>query len=43
MNPWPFVISSYALTALATIATSLWAWQAARKAESRAEQLGGRD
>ncbi|HWJ68758.1 MAG TPA: heme exporter protein CcmD [Sphingobium sp.] len=43
MNPWPFVIAAYGLTALATVVTSLWAWRAARRAETRAEQLLGRD
>lgn len=43
MNPWPFVIAAYGLTAIATVATSLWAWRAARLAERRAEQLIGRD
>jgi hypothetical protein len=43
MNPWPFVISAYALSAVATVVTSLWAWRAARTAEARAEQLLGRD
>lgn len=43
MNPWPFVVAAYGLTALATMATSLWAWRTARRAEMRAEQLLGRD
>lgn len=43
MNPWPFVIAAYVLTAAATLATSLWAWRAARTAERRADQLTGRD
>jgi len=43
VNPWPFVIAAYGLTALATVATSLWAWRGARQAEARAAQLLGRD
>jgi hypothetical protein len=43
VNPWPFVISAYALTVAATLATSLWAWRAARTAEKRATHLLERD
>ncbi|MBN8832459.1 MAG: heme exporter protein CcmD [Sphingomonadales bacterium] len=43
MNPWPFVIAAYGITLVATIATSLWAWRAARQAEKRAQELTGRD
>jgi len=43
MNPWPFVIAAYGLTFIATLATSLWAWRAARQAETRAAQLLERD
>jgi len=39
VNPWPFVIAAYGLTALATVATSLWAWRGARQSEARAKQL----
>lgn len=43
MDPWPFVFAAYALTFTGTIATSLWAWRAARSAEDRAEQMRGLD
>jgi len=43
MNPWPFVIAAYSLTCVATVATSLWAWRATKRAEARAEQVLGRD
>jgi len=43
MDHLPFIIAAYGLTALATIATSLWAWSAARRAERRAADLGRRD
>lgn len=43
MDPWPFVIAAYALTFAGTIATSIWAWRAARSAENKAEQMRGRD
>ncbi|HEX7854044.1 MAG TPA: hypothetical protein VF503_10145 [Sphingobium sp.] len=39
MNPWPFVIAAYALTAIGTVAVSLWSWGAARNAERRADSL----
>ena len=37
MNPWPFVIAAYALTALATIALTAGSWAAMRRAESAAD------
>ncbi len=43
MDPWPFVIAAYGLTCFATVATSLWAWRTARRAEARANQVLGRD
>lgn len=43
MNPWPFVISAYALTLIGALAVSLWSWNAARSAERRAENLRERD
>lgn len=43
MDHWPFIIAAYGLTALATVATSLWAWLAARRAEKRAADLTARD
>jgi hypothetical protein len=43
MEPWPFVIAAYALAFTGTIGTSLWAWRACRSAESRADEMRGRD
>jgi hypothetical protein len=43
MNPWLFVIAAYGLTLVAAVATSLWAWRAARQAEARAARLLERD
>lgn len=43
MNPWPFVISAYAITFAGTLLLSLWAWRAARSAEARADALRERD
>lgn len=43
MNPWPFVIAAYGITIIGTIATSIWAWRAARLAEARADTLRDRD
>lgn len=39
MPHWPFVIAAYGITLAATLATSIWAWNAARAAEKRAAQL----
>jgi hypothetical protein len=43
MDPWPFVIAAYGITALGTVATSIWAWRSARMAEARADALRERD
>jgi hypothetical protein len=43
MNPWPFVISSYAIVLLGAVAVSLWAWRAARAAEARVDAQSDRD
>jgi hypothetical protein len=43
MDPWPFVIAAYALTFAGTVVTSVWAWRAAHSAESRADEMRGRD
>lgn len=39
MNPWPFVIASYAVVILGSAGIALWAWRAMRKAERAAESL----
>lgn len=39
MNPWPFVIAAYALTALGTALISFQSWRAMRAAERRADAL----
>jgi hypothetical protein len=43
MNPWPFVISAYAIVLVGTVAVSLWAWRSARDAEARADAMRERD
>lgn len=40
MNPWPFVLSAYALTAAGVAGTSLLFWRALRRAEQRADDRG---
>jgi hypothetical protein len=40
MNHWPFIIAAYAVTALGTIAVSLWSYVAMRKAEAAAAEIG---
>jgi hypothetical protein len=40
MNHWPFIIAAYAVTALGTIAVSLWSYLAMRKAEVAAAEIG---
>lgn len=42
MNPWPFVIGAYALTALGTLGVTAWSWVAMRRAEREADALGQR-
>ena len=39
MNPWPFVIASYAVAILATAALLLRSFAAMRKAEAEAEAM----
>ena len=43
MNHWAFVWTAYGLTALGTAAVSLSSWCAMRRAEARAQQMGGRE
>lgn len=40
MNPWPFIVGAYALTALGTLALVLQSWLAMRRAEKAAERPG---
>ena len=42
MNPWPFVIASYAVAVLLTAGLLLWAWRSMRRAEAASEALGRR-
>jgi len=42
MNPWPFIIGAYAVTALGTLGLTLWSWAAMRRAEADAAKLGER-
>jgi hypothetical protein len=37
MNHWPFIIASYAITAIGTLGVVGWAYVAMRKAEGRGE------
>ena len=40
MNPWPFIIGSYLIAAVATGALTFLSWAAMRRAEARAERIG---
>jgi hypothetical protein len=42
MNPWPFIIAAYALTAAGTIGLTLWSWAAMRRTEAEAAKLSER-
>jgi hypothetical protein len=39
MDPWPFVIGAYALTALGTAGVVAYSFLAMRKAEGKADKL----
>ncbi|HEX7782714.1 MAG TPA: hypothetical protein VF509_07895 [Sphingobium sp.] len=39
MNPWPFVITAYALTLLGTALLCVVSWRAMRSAERRADAM----
>ena len=39
MNPWPFVIASYAIVVVSTGALIAWAFLSMRRAEAALEQL----
>jgi len=43
MNPWPFIIASYAVGIGGTAALALWSWITMRRAEGEAGQLGRRE
>jgi hypothetical protein len=40
VNPWPFVIGAYALTAFGTLALLGWSFSAMRRAERDADSIG---
>lgn len=42
MNPWPFILAAYALTAIGTAGLTLWSWAAMRRAEAEAARLSER-
>ena len=42
MSQWSFVIAAYAVTALAGISVSTWAYLAMRRAERRADAVTSR-
>lgn len=37
LDPWPFVIAAYVVTALAVLALALASWRAMRRAEAAVE------
>jgi hypothetical protein len=39
MNPWPFVISAYAIALGGSFSLLLWSWLAMRRAEAEADTL----
>lgn len=39
MNPWPFIIAAYGITACGTIAVVLWSYLSMRSAEKKADEL----
>ncbi|HEY0012969.1 MAG TPA: heme exporter protein CcmD [Allosphingosinicella sp.] len=40
MNHWPFILASYAITILGTLALVGWSWAAMRRAERQVGQIG---
>jgi heme export protein D (CcmD) len=40
VNPWPFVISAYAVALLGTAAVTLWSLADMRRSEREADKLG---
>ena len=42
MDPWPFVVAAYAISAVAVSALTVASWLAMRRAEADAEALGSR-
>ena len=43
MNPWPFVITAYAIAILATAGLLILSFESMRRAEAEAEKLRGND
>lgn len=39
MNPWPFIVAGYGITAFGTIAVVLWSYLSMRSAEKKADDL----
>lgn len=39
MNPWPFIVAAYGITACGTISVVLWSYLAMRSAEKKADDL----
>lgn len=42
MNPWPFILGAYAVTALGVLALTVGSWAAMRRAEAEAAKLSER-
>ena len=40
MSHWPFIIASYAVAVLSTVALLAQSWSAMRRAETEAERIG---
>ena len=40
MNPWPYILAAYGLTAVGTLALVASSWAAMRRAEAEAERIG---
>jgi hypothetical protein len=42
VDPWPFIVAAYALTALGTVGLTWWSHRAMRRAEAEADAVGKR-
>ena len=42
MNPWPFIVGAYLLSAIGTVGLTWWSWAAMRRAEAEAAKLSER-